>query len=49
MLYNLRILKELQRLINEKTLSQEFCKKINLEQRLIDKIVFIFEKDGTNW
>lgn len=42
---HLKILKELERLRNNKTLPKEFCEKINLEQRFIDKIILLFNEN----
>lgn len=42
MSYELKILKELQKLRSKNSLSKEFCEKINLEQRLFDKIILLF-------
>ena len=45
MSHHLKILKELEKLRSENSLTKEFCEKINLEQRLIDKIILSFNED----
>lgn len=42
---HLKILNELQKLRDNESLSKEFCAKINLEQRLFDRIMFSFNND----
>lgn len=45
MSHHLKILRELEKLRSENSLPKEFCEKINLEQRLFDKIILSFNGD----